>query len=122
MHSPKGSFLKKVGVIGFEPTTLWFQSRATGEFRQRKHRVFVKQWKALHQRLHLRAVALESQTFATFDPQLSRLLALFSVGDAAQRTAILAVAEAIAPTSCKSQSNATESGATQKVLHNGLGK
>ena len=52
-------------------------------------------------------VALESPSFATFDPQVSRLLELFSVADAAQRTAILAVAEAIAPTSCKSPSNAT---------------
>ena len=52
-------------------------------------------------------VALESPSFATFDPQVSRLLELFSVADAAQRTAILSVAEAIVPTSCKSQSNAT---------------
>ena len=46
-------------------------------------------------------VALESPSFATFEPQLSRLLELFSIADTAQRTAILAVAEAIVPSSLK---------------------
>ena len=30
-HSSKGLFLKKVGVIGFEPTTLWSQTRCASQ-------------------------------------------------------------------------------------------
>ena len=67
-------------------------------------------------------VALESLSSTTFEPQLNRLLELYSVADPAQLSALLAVAEARVRDSSKSPPNATGGGASQKVLRITLGK